>query len=90
VTTKKVLQITVDNSKIYRSLLEAELPFMTGKVENPPMPMEELLEPEFTAMAARVSWMNGGGEVFLTDLRQDDSGYDGTQFALEYRRARMG
>jgi hypothetical protein len=90
VTTKKMIQITVDNSKIYRSLLETELPYLTGLVENPPMSMEELLEPELTAIAARISWMNGGGEVFLTDLRQDDSGYDGTQFALEYRRARMG
>jgi hypothetical protein len=90
VTTKKVAQITTDNSKIYRSLLEAELPYLAGKVETPPMSMEELLEPELTSMAARISWLNGGGEVFLTDLRQDDPGYDGTQFAQEYRRARMG
>jgi hypothetical protein len=41
-------------------------------------------------MAARVSWLNNGQKVFLTDLRSDDPGYDGTQFALEYRRARMG
>ncbi len=90
VTVKKVAQITTDNGKIYRSLLEATLPYLTGKVENPPMPMEALLEPELTALAARQSWLNNGAEVFLTDLRQDDSGYDGTQFALEYRRARMG
>jgi len=52
--------------------------------------MDQLLEPELTAMAARMSWLSGGGEVFLTDLRQDDPGYDGAQFAIEYRRARMG
>jgi hypothetical protein len=89
VTTKKIAQITVDNTRIYRALLEAELPYLSGKVEAPPMPMEELIEPELTAMAARISWQNGGGEIFLTDLRQDDAGYDGTQFAMEYRRSRM-
>jgi hypothetical protein len=34
--------------------------------------------------------MNHGCEVFVDDLRLDDPGYDGTRFALGYRRARMG
>jgi predicted dehydrogenase len=89
VTTKKVAQITVDNSKIYRSMLEVQLPYLIGKEQAPPFPMEVLLEPELAAMAARVSWMNNGQEVFLSDLRQDDPGYDGVQFAVEYRRARL-
>ena len=33
--------------------------------------------------------MNYGQEVFLDDLRLDDPCHDGTQLALEYRRARM-
>ena len=74
----------------YRSLLQAELPYLTGQVDAPPIPMDELLEPELAALAARVSWMNHGCEVFIDDLRVDDPGYDGTQFALSYRRARMG
>jgi len=74
----------------YRSLLEAMLPYMTGQTDEPPLPMEVLLEPELAALAARVSWLNHGQEVFLDDLRLDDPGYDGTQFAREYRRARMG
>ena len=90
VTTKALRQIVVDTKRIYRSLLEAELPYLCGQVEDPPMPMAELLEPELGAMAARMSWMNGGAEIFLTDLRQDEPGYDGTQFAIEYRRSRMG
>ena len=40
-------------------------------------------------MAARISWLNQGQKVFLTDLRLDDPGFDGTQFALEYRRSRL-
>ncbi len=89
VTDKNVEYIQADTALIYRSLLEAELPYLTGKEENPPLSLEVLVEPELTAIAARQSWLNNGQEIFLTDLRQDDCGYDGDQFALEYRRARM-
>jgi hypothetical protein len=74
----------------YRSLLEAELPYLTCRSDVPPIPMEELIGPELAALAARTSWMNHGREVFIDDLRVDDPGYDGTAFALGYRRARMG
>jgi len=90
VAAKMVKQIIPDGTAIYRSLLEATLPYLTGKVDTPPLPVDELIEPELAAMAARQSWLNNGAEVFLSDLRQDDSGYDGTQFAVEYRRQRMG
>jgi GFO/IDH/MocA oxidoreductase family protein len=89
VTDKNVFQISVDNSKIYRSLLEVELPYLIGKTDKLPLSGEEILEPELAAIAARTSWMNNGQEVFLSDLREDDPGYDGTQFAIEYRRARL-
>jgi hypothetical protein len=74
----------------YRSLLEATLPYLTGQTDQPPMAMGELLEPELAAIAARASWLNGGQEVFIDDLRLDDPGYDGTEFAAGYRRARLG
>jgi len=74
----------------YRSLLVAQLPYLTGQVDAPPIALPELVEPELAALAARVSWMNHGQEVFVDDLRLDEPGYDGTQFALGYRRARMG
>ena len=89
-TDKKVYQIAVDNMQIYRSMLERVMPYFSGKTDMPPVGMNEILEPEFAAMAARISWQDNGRKVFLTDLRHDDAGYDGTQFALEYRRARMG
>ncbi len=90
VTDKNVYQISVDNSRIYRSLLEAQLPYLTGKTDELPLGIDEILEPELAAIAARQSWLNGGQKVFLTDLRQDDPGHDGDQFAREYRRARLG
>jgi len=92
VTTSKKIEFIDGSSGTspYRSLLEAGLPYLTGKTATPPIPMEELIEPELTALAARASWMNHGQEVFIDDLSVDDPGYDGTQFALGYRRARMG
>lgn len=90
ITDKAVRQVTVNNAGIYRSLLESVMPYLAGAVSQPPVSAEFLLEPEMAALAARVSWMNRGAEIFLTDLRQDDPGYDGKQFADEYRRARLG
>jgi hypothetical protein len=89
VTDKNVFMLSIDNSRIYKSLLEAQLPYLTGKTEERPLSSNEILEPEFTAMAARQSWMNNGQKVFLTDLHQDMKGYDGSQFAREYRRSRI-
>lgn len=68
----------------------AVLPYLSGKTDKAPLGINEILEPELAAMAARISWLNNREKVFLTDLRSDDSGYDGTQFAMEYSRARMG
>ena len=89
VSDKNIFNIKADTSIIYRSLLEAQLPYLIGKTDELPLTAEELVEPELAALAARQSWLNNGSEVFLTDLQHNDPGYDGTQFALEYRRARM-
>jgi len=90
VTTKTVYQTTVDPSHIYRDLLEQCLPYLCGAAELPPLPMDQLLEPELAALAARQSWLHQGAEVPLKELRATDPGYDGAEFALAYRRARMG
>jgi hypothetical protein len=76
--------------ELYRALLSATLPYLTGQEKQTPLPLQELMEPELAALAARRSWLDHGQIVFLTDLRQDDPGYDGTQFAIEYRRGRLG
>ena len=90
VTPKTVAHVTAGGGQVYRALLEACLPYLMGQTDTPPCETAELLEPEIAALAARASWMNGGREVFLTDVRQDDPGYDGNRFAVEYRRARLG
>jgi len=87
VTTKNIFQLK--STRIYESLLEKTLPYLSGKTDIPPLSLDEIAVPELAALAARQSWMNNGAEVFLTDLRSDDPGYDGTQFAREYRRTRL-
>jgi hypothetical protein len=89
VSDKNVFMLSVDNSRIYSSLLEAQLPYLTGKTEKQPLSIDEILEPEFAAIAALQSWTNNGQKFFLTDLHQDMKGYDGSQFAREYRRSRI-
>ena len=90
VTDKNVYQFDIDSTRMYRSLLEAQLPYLTGATSESPLMAAEFLEPELAALAARQSWLNNGQTVFITDLRQDDPGYDGTVFASEYLRARLG
>ena len=88
VTDKKVVQLKTEEI-VYNAMIRQVMPYFTGKTDTPPVPSAELIEPELAAIAARTSWLNHGQEVFLSDLREDDPGYDGTQFAREYLRARL-
>ncbi|MCP3966056.1 MAG: Gfo/Idh/MocA family oxidoreductase [Lentisphaerae bacterium] len=89
VTDKNVYFIEPDTSTFYRAMLETQLPYFTGMTDEPPVPAEYLLEPELAALAAKISWSNGGQKVFLSDLPHDFEGYDGAQFAAEYGRGRF-
>ena len=88
VTGKGVTQYQADAGKLYRGLLEAVLPYLARKTDVPPVPIDDLLEPELCALAARRSWLEGDREVALAELSESDDGYDGKAFAVEYRRAR--
>lgn len=88
-TDQKLFQITVDNRRIYRSLLQKTLPYLTGMSDVPPTSPDSLFEPELLALAARKSRKNDGAEIFLKDLSPDDPGYDGCKFAADYRRSRF-
>ena len=65
------------------------MPYFSGKTDEVPLEAVSLVMPELTALAAKQSWVNNGAEVFIADIDKSIS-YDGTQFAAEYRRARMG
>lgn len=87
VTERGVHQFRADNGKLYRALLAKTLPYLSGEVDEAPVPFSSLIEPELWALAARRSWTENDREVLLSDLSPDE-GYDGAAFAQEYRRAR--
>jgi len=88
VTERSVAQYQADPGVLYRALLEAVLPYLAGETDQPPVPIEALLEPELCALAARKSWLEGDREVLLAELRENDGGYDGKPFAEGYRKAK--
>lgn len=88
VTEKSVHQFQVDTSKIYRSLLEAVLPYIAGETDISPLPFDAWIEPELCAIAARRSFVEDKREVFLAELSPDDEGYDGKAFEKKYWKIR--
>lgn len=90
VTGKSVTQYQADAAALYRGLLEVTLPYLAGDAETPPVSVDDLLEAELCALAARRSWLDDDREVTLSELSSDDSGYDGAAFAVEYRKMRYG
>jgi hypothetical protein len=88
VTERSVAQFQPEAGSLYRALLEVALPYLAGQSRKPPAPVEELIEPELWALAARRSWTSGDCEVLLAELREEDGGYDGKAFAEVYRRQR--
>jgi len=88
ITDRGIRQIQVDNLRTYRDLLEHVLPYLCGRSDVFPLREQVWLEPEKVALAARVARNAPGQEIFLRDLELSDPGYDGTQFAREYRAQR--
>jgi hypothetical protein len=88
ITDRRVTQLSFDARLIYKSLLEAILPFYCKRAPVP-VSMEALIECELAAIAARVSWQHGNILVNLRDLRLDDPGYDGFAFAESYRLSKV-
>jgi hypothetical protein len=83
VTTQKVVQFEVDAGKLYRALLEHDLPILEKKA--PPVPMRELLAPELAAIAVKSSKEQFGDPVAIDELDPEEEGYDGKAFETSYR-----
>ncbi|GBF72494.1 hypothetical protein PA598K_00749 [Paenibacillus sp. 598K] len=84
VTHKQVEHWQVDNTLLYRALLEAVLPYLAGEAPAP-VAFEELVEVEYAALAARRSAELGGRVVSLDELPSDYAGYEGPAFARYYQ-----
>ena len=85
VTNRSVTPIVVDSGILYGALLDAVMPYFTGK-EEAAMPLRSLLEPELASLAVLQSQKNGGEFVRLTELSVDGPSYDGAAFGVAYRR----
>lgn len=85
ITELGVTHFMVDTSQLYRPLLETTLPYLARETDQPPMAIRDLIEPELCAVALMKSRMNGDSEVRLSDLREEDPGYDGKAFTEAYR-----
>lgn len=83
VTQKQVDYIKVDNNELYRAILGAVLPYLAGEAPAP-IQLEELVEVEMAAIAAKMSAELGGKVVQLQDAA-NHAGYDGAEFARFYK-----
>lgn len=89
ITTEKTsVQYQADSAKLYRALLEAVVPYLSGNTNEPPLPMDVLIESELCAIAARRSWLEGNREVSIAELSESGDGYNGRAFAIKYRKLR--
>ena len=52
VTERTLTQYQADSAKLYQALLEAVLPYLAGQADAPPMPIDDLVEPELCALVA--------------------------------------
>jgi hypothetical protein len=89
VTTKGVSHLAPRTTPdpLYKGLLSKTLRYLAAESDVPALPMVELIEPELAAIAALTSRQRRGEPVSLDQIA-DAPGYDGNQFALEYRRQR--
>lgn len=87
VTGQGVTHLTPDPKHLYRALLEAVLPYLSGETATPLVPIDTLLEPELCALAARQSAQNGNIAVTLSDITPTTA-YDGAEFARGYQKMR--
>jgi len=87
VTERAVHQFTADTRDLYRGLLRVALPYLGGN-SPAPVAMDDLVECELCALAAKLSWENGDREVTLAEARGSVASYNGAEFAVGYRRQR--
>ena len=88
VTKTEVSHLEVDNSRLYRSLLEKVLPYLAGDTEEP-VPFETLIEVELASIAATISMQKEGMRIFLKDISNIDIGYDGEKFTKGYKKKKF-
>jgi predicted dehydrogenase len=85
-TTKGVTHVDVDVSKVYKSMLDRICDTMETGV-NRLATVEALCHAVKIMLAGRLSKLNGGAAFALSDIPEDDPGYDGALFEAGYAAA---
>ena len=83
ITTKTTYVYKIDSSKVYAAMLDQFCNYMEGK-ENMMATVEDMLTSIEIMLAGRLSRENGGIEVDPNNIPEDDAGFDGYAFWLEY------
>ena len=84
-TTKKVYQVKIDNTRIYRALLERIFDYLENGAAM--ASIGELTETIKIYLAGKKSKENAGVETKLSSLNQNDTGFDGSVFEKQYALA---
>jgi len=82
-TTKDTYRLRIDAGKVYEALLDRLCDYMETKV-NRLAPVEAITESVKIMIAGKISRENGGNEISLCDIPENDPGYDGNLFEQEY------
>ena len=85
-TTKGTYQFRIDTGSIYGALLDRICDYMETKV-NRLAPVKAITESVKIMIAGKLSREKGGVEVKLSDIPEDDPGYDGDLFEKGYAAA---
>lgn len=85
-TSKGVVNLNIDSGRIYIQLLDRICDEIeTGRSQL--TPASEIIESIKMMLAGRLSRERGGESVQLSDIPEDDPGFDGNQFEREYSAA---
>lgn len=85
-TAKSTYQFRIDTNAIYKSLLDRICDYMETGVNNLAT-VNQLVDSVMIMLAGRISRENGGGEIRICDIPDDDPGYDGALFCEGYAAA---
>lgn len=85
-TTKTTHQFKIDSSKLYKALIGEICDYMEQKPNNLAT-VDTLIESVKIMLAAGISKRKGGEKIYLSDIPENDPGYDGEAFIKEYSKS---
>lgn len=82
-TTKTSYAYRIDTNKVYEAMLKHVCNWLEGK-ENDLASVSSMCDSIKVMLAGKKSKKNGGTQELLSDLNENDEGFDGAKFEIEY------